>query len=483
MESNEKYIVENIRNHREEIDLDGLWADVSPQIPKKKQRRRFGFWIFGGLAVLTLLGISLAMYFPSEMVKSKMSTEGSMQESQSIVATNIDRITNENNSVKESKFIESDRKNNSSNALSNEGKLRENTSRSILQKQAIQANDNFVRSSNTLKNKKTNNIPPFYSKDESNGQDNSKSSFAVALNEEENDLKNIDSDEDTQSVDEYIKQVILAETATLTRKELKPLSFDRITPEMDLEVSIIDNRLLQVNQWSAYVLSGGGIASRKLSTKEIELIPEIERRDAVVDVMGSWELEAGIGFRLSPKLKIMTGLSYTQIHEKASFASEYLIESETQSVNSIYWQDGTVENKTSSTTSQGTRRTTEIRYNQLSLLQIPLKASYEFLTIKRFKLNIGAFAAYTINQKYAGVTSFSASSSSYDLNLDQENKFRTSSSISYGLFLEGTTHLSRMLDLSFGLGCRQTNKINTEIYLIDQQYNSLSFTGGISRRF
>ena len=46
MDGNEKYIVESLKNHHEEIDMDGLWADVAPQIPREKKEKENGFLDF-----------------------------------------------------------------------------------------------------------------------------------------------------------------------------------------------------------------------------------------------------------------------------------------------------------------------------------------------------------------------------------------------------------------------------------------------------
>ena len=68
MENNEKYIARQLRNHREDLDLDGLWSDVSPHIPKEKKRRRLGFWVFDGLlAVMFMTSIIMISNLPKSI--------------------------------------------------------------------------------------------------------------------------------------------------------------------------------------------------------------------------------------------------------------------------------------------------------------------------------------------------------------------------------------------------------------------------------
>ena len=179
----------------------------------------------------------------------------------------------------------------------------------------------------------------------------------------------------------------------------------------------------------------------------------------------------------------MTGLNYTQIHEKASFELEYLVDFEIETNSLILRQDGTIEDENGVNTAQGIRHIKETRYNRLRMLSIPVRITYKVLSFDNLSIEMGAMASYSISQSYIGYTSLSGSADSYNLTLDKENKFRTNGAVSYGLNIAGSTHLSNLLDLTFSIGYQKTKNINNEIYLIDQQYNSLSLTGGLYRRF
>jgi len=477
MENNENYIVENIRSHREEIDLDGLWAEVAPQIPKEKKRRRLGHWIIPGLTlVILLVGFAWVLDVSNQKVDSKLLT--------------VEEIANEQNSQaigSEKEILEIELTTPKESRLAKNLTLIKNTKSEI---------SNSKPSENVKSTPKNKHIQKALFLESENNEDRQKST--TIFNGKDDFQKNIISSTSTifkkqesvendkfqnSSVNQLENNRTSIDIIDLEDQELQALKYRRNLPRFVMAIPIIKIENPKINRWSAYLIGGAAMVNRRLDIRIIELQAERDRRSAVIDVLGSWEVEGGLGFRITSKLKLMTGFNYTQIHERAEFDTDYLINYEIEKQNLIHFQDGTVTNESGSTDEDGIRHTQEIRYNQLSLFQIPLKVSYQFLKIDKVKINIGAFASYSFKQRYAGHTSLSASSESYNLDLDKENKFRKSGAISYGLYLEGSTHLTSMTDLSISLGYRTTNRINREIYLIDQQYNSLSFTSGFHRRF
>ncbi len=488
MENNEKYIVKNIKGYREDIDLNDLWAEVSPNIPKRKKRRKIGFWIFGGfiLGIMTI-SISWMTNTSTNPADLNLSNSEELKINQSEYLINKDIITSADNEpslsgnseiqndVTISNFIDEVEINDVNidfGEVVDKANKKNNTVKLIKPNQPIQ-----------LKNqaKSTSKIDGF-----NDGSIRLNITLPILRSGEKN-VENMLSPYNIDNKKQEIRREIELSTRPLVilYGKIKSLDIKRNLriPEIDIKMQKIEKPIAKINRWNVYFVGGGALVNRKLNTRSIELKPELDRRTAVTNVLGSWEVEAGVGFRISPKIKIMAGLNYTQIHEKANFESDYLVGFDVAANILIHKQDGSVEMETESSFDQRIRHTQEVRYNQLRLLQIPVRVTYELLSMDRFKVNIGGLTAYSVQQKYKGYTSISASEESYDLGLDRENKFRTKGSVSYGLFLEGITHISKMVDLSFHIGYKQTRKINTEIYLIDQQYNSLSFTSGLSRRF
>ncbi len=486
MDGNEKYIVESLRNHHEEIDMDGLWADVAPQIPTEKKRRKMGFWIFGSLIIaLMLAGIGWVKIAPNDMDQDKLAASQEF---------NIDQKSNLND--------------NSKNQLQNQEVIDKSTLKpgKIATTLASDEDVNNIDNQKISIQTKTDNhtIQPITDqlhiqpkKDNQALQENANTTESKIITDTKypgilnstylnSRIGNSQAETEENYLDKsnIVKRTILNQTPQLDNY-LSPLQSDEVPIFHDMQIVIpkIKHASLSSNRWSIYVLGGGALVNRDLSTKSKELRSELVRREAVVDVLGAWEVEAGIGLRLSPRLRLSTGLNYTQIHEKAVFESDYLVDYEAQTNNVIHREDGSVENKAGKSVGQGIRHTEEIRFNQLRMVQIPVRMTYNVLNIDNYKVNIGALASYTIQQQYDGFSSMSASQESYDLRLDEEDKFRSSGSVGFGLFLEGSTHLTKMLDLTFGIGYKQTKRINSEIYLIDQQYNSVFLTSGISRRF
>lgn len=480
MENNEKHIVKNLRDYREEIDLDSLWNDVSPHIPKPKKRRKLGFWMFGGL-LIGLVTISVIMLTGgtteasdgkiTEVEKLEIDTKKHCIEEKDMVSGDSDNEATELFVAHEDNFTNNRSeiivKNNSADdKLKGIKKQVNNTKESIGSDLSIDAKSKTTRKQSSLDN-------------------NFMRTTALSKVQEENiNQTSVNSAEpEMQSSSQERRSTVSHVVPFLQNVKLLKYVRSMEKPHLDLKIINTGEYHSTSNKWSFYLQGGGAIVNRDLSIRSEEMQGERDRRVAVAEVLGAWEVEGGLGFQLSPKLRLMTGLSYMQIHEKANYSSEELIDFETNSENLIRKQDGSEEIITESIKGQGITYREEIRYNHVKFLQIPIRLTYELLTLNKLKLNIGGLAAYSLQQKYEGYTSLSSSMDSYDLQMDKDAKFRKSGSLSFGFFLEGTTHITEMMDMSFSLGYKQTKKINNEIYLIDQQYNSLTFNTGIRRRF
>lgn len=483
MENNEEYLTDRIRNHREEIDMDGLWEGVSPHIPKEKKRRKIGFWFFRGMIiVLSMIGVLWMMNSMITSDEGKLVSVENVEIDQNLPQhIVIDKTTNEEevkvSNIEDEKLSKKLRKKTSldvNNKLQsevavldphetivNQSKINIKSSKAIIPLSTLtdfgQVKKDFASKKALFPNTKTTQI------------DNDRSYPHLSVKNQQSGKKGRVF---LNSLDQ------LNQSKQLLKSEERPIFSD-----LEIDLVEVKNPFSNINRWNVYFFGGGGILDRKLKLKSIELKAERNRRDMTIDALGEWSVEAGIGYRLSSKLKVMTGLNYTQIHEEESFESSYLIDVDVETNNLIKKQDGSSFNETENSIAQGRRIIGERRYNQIRLFQIPIRLTYDILQIDKFNMSIGGLASYSIKQKYEGHTSLSFFQESYDITLDKDNKFRTSGSVSYGLFIEGTTHLSDMIDLSIRLGYKQIKNINSEIYLIDQQYNSLTFSSGISRRF
>ncbi|MEM9548923.1 MAG: hypothetical protein AAGA77_23255 [Bacteroidota bacterium] len=477
MDKGEKYITQHLKDHREQVDMDGLWEGVAPHIPKAKRKRRIGYWMLGGVmlgimisGVVIMTGLAdssafsptkLADFQKEDSVSKSISKKvGNLKEESDENGKNLHTITpqksNEKDQYKKGKrenfkftSIESETKKNTFfNATSEDKKIKPN---------------NKAKVTNSSPNVSPNIVlaPTIHKSDNKNSNHEN-------LNYDKTPI---------QERSELDELPLLAAKYSILNFESKSTEFN------DVQVKVESKTAPSLNRWSVYLLGGGAVVNRTLHSRSIELVDERNRRASIANVLGAWQVEGGLGFRWSPKLTLLTGLNYTQVHEKAQFETEYQVDYEDVINTSIHRQDGSVENNSTTVTEQGIRSTDEIRYNQFRMLQIPIRMTYEIFQLEKIKLRIGAMTSFGIQQSYVGFTSFSGFQPSYDLSFDQDKKFKTRGTLTYGLFLEGATHLSRMTDFTFGLGVNRTSTMNTEIYLIDQQYTILSISTGLSRRF
>lgn len=478
MENNEKYIIDQIQGHREDVDIEALWADVSPHIPKEKKKRRVGFWIFG-MAVLIALFTFSGILFDGDVESEKLTITDGKVANQDI--NNNESISKEiatNEKVeKVEKLVHSDLQNKRNGEIS--AQVLDAKSPSNNKSTTYKVHSNSFADENKNDPNALNSVVKIVSTNETEpGQTTEQIVNSEIVNKNTQLLEFIESSNVRANTSNELLAISILPIPmqNLLFRELDGIEFNH-TPLVRV------NMQRHLNRYSAYFLTGASFVQRSLTTNSIEFQPERDRRNSIVDVLGSWEVEGGFGMRLSQKLRLSVGLGYTQIHERARFESDYLVDIEAGSNNTVFRQDGSVLNIDGTYAGQGIEHSEETRFNEFKMVRIPIRLSYELMDLDKLELRLGVLGAFGISQGYSGFTSLSATSERYDLDLDLENKFRTSGTISYGLNIEGVTHLSKMLDLTFGIGYQKTQKINNEIYLIDQQYNSLSFTSGLYRRF
>ncbi len=183
-------------------------------------------------------------------------------------------------------------------------------------------------------------------------------------------------------------------------------------------------------------------------------------------------------------LRISLGVKYSQIIEKSEFVSIYDVELEEDKwLGTTYYQDGSIVKENEVVVNHVERESIEKRINSIRFISIPVAVRYTFLKQKSYSVSIGFNASYSLNQNYNGFTSLSDKQESYNITLDSENKFATSGAFSYGVALYYLKPIFRNTDLMMGINYTKLKGINNEIYLIDQQYNSLTLSAGISRKF
>lgn len=471
MENNEKYIIDQLKEHREDINMQTLWAGVSPHIPKEKRKNRAFYWLFGLIFLIGFAGLSFQL-LNSENTTGQISLN---ERSEQI------EIDNENVSITQmhQRSLSAQDKNEVANKENNKSSLNKNSNGSQdIADHITEDPNNRLKTQNILKNEA---MPPI----KING-----SAIDKAVTEPEIltftafGLKSGSVDKESEMEPKTLESVQKTGVEPLPILWVNPLTHSSFEMEMPTQTFLakpVQNSNL--NRYTIYMLSGFSYVGRSLQARDIEIQSERDRRYSIVDVLGAWEIEGGIGYKLSPKITISTGIGYTQIHERAKFESDYLVDFEIDSNNKVFKKDGSVENEDGVLIGQGIRHTEETRFNQFRMVRLPIRISYEFMDLNAIKIRIGAMTALSLSQSYNGFTSLSATSERYDLNKDVDNKFKSKGTVSYSLNLEGLVHISRMTDLSFGIGYQKTQNINNEIYLIDQQYTSLSINSGLYRRF
>ena len=473
MENKDKYIVDRIRNYREEVDMNALWDQVSPHIPKPKKKRRIAFWIFGGAVLFVLSGLFL-------LNVHTQNTDNRIFDGNEYASNSKDSSI----SPKEEKIglLSSDSPKEAAQPFQIQTNPDKNIKGENLKPELIKDDKIEVITSFNLSESINNNQPSIVNelrdvKQEKNHKDALLTQIGYPDQEDGAFIQNRNEDEmPTRTTREVVSLDKLSSDLTfIIQRDLGELRLDK-------QVDVLKGTKANFRIWDFYFMSGGSLVNQTLKALSADITAEAERIESITEVMGSWQLEAGIGFKISPKIKLSFGLGYLQIHEKASFETEYLVDNVIETNNFINRQDGTVENDFSTKIVSGTRYTNEQRFNELKIISIPIRLSYRLLNIDVFQIDVEGASSLAFHQSYEGFTSFSGSTSSYDLNLDEESRFRTRGALKLGLGLKGAMHLNRRTDLNLRIGIEQLRNITTTEYLIDQKYTFYTLSCGISHR-
>ncbi|MFT6336876.1 MAG: hypothetical protein ACJATI_003637 [Halioglobus sp.] len=481
MENKEKYLIDQINNHRESVDTDDLWANVVGAIPQKEEKRKRGIiWFWGGLFLFSLISLF-----------------GYMLIDKSEEATILNEL--QNNEVVVGKIsppIISLTKHEESNDIVNE-ELKENgllSSSSQIdktrttKKETKEMDRDQVSNNRSLQNEIVDT--PISTHDNA----------AIDLNSKilDDRILAIEGEYVSYKEDEFInesKQDFEAKVG-MNRVEniagLSPLELNNLNNRRKIfqlkgvdiqKVDLITEQSMKVNKWSVFLNTGASFITRNLTTSDAESIDPRDRRDQIEKVLGGWDMSAEISYILTPSISIASGFMFGQIHERSTYTTSYLIESEGEQITSIiHTQDGSVNSVTENVKSYTNRETNEIRNNTFGYFSIPVTLKYRLIENDTYRLSLNGTFAYSFSQRYSGFTSLDANQPAYDLALDTKNNFNRSGALAYGLGLDVSRRLSPNWDMNFGISTRRLQGITSNTNLIDQKYNLYTLTFGVSRK-
>ncbi|MEE9437618.1 MAG: hypothetical protein V3V14_01380 [Saprospiraceae bacterium] len=493
MNNKEKHIINTIRSHREDIDLDSLWNNIANDIPKQEKRKdKFVWWFFG---LFIMVSIATIFYY------SNANRNTDAPSNKNIVV----HQNNDNNTflTQDSPKVLQDRINEIASVNNNNNTTNDTPSHQSTDNYKKSEINNFTGQSpiNSLSNTPINNIK-FDTRNDKITSDtksnNSKDYSLVTVMSEQVNYSRKNSIEIATTYEQVIDDKPttggkLKETKIIIRediiiKTLIPLTFDLLVANNKTHLKTPNIKLYRKNNlstphWALEINLGGSLINRNLSSTP-EFKSEKMRRSQIESVKGGFQLNTGVKYSVNKKFDVFLGLQLVNIIEKSQFSTSYIITTEEEvTTSTTYLQNGNIIEEKSNITLNNIRNTSEIRANKLTLVSIPIEIRYRIIQNENYKVIIGLNTAYSIYQKYNGHTSTSFNMPAYNITNDNSNKFKNKGAITYGIGATIEKPLSKLLNARFGLNISTTNGINNENYLIDQQYNSLTFITGISRKF
>ena len=474
MKGKEKYIIDQISSHNESVNTDELWADIAGHIPQPKKKKRGAIWLMAGLPILL---VGLWFMSTDSWVSNEAEKENVILGSSPILNESI--ANNRSSESDEPLELNSNIKSEVQAKLS---KLEKNKSSEIITTTTLSNSESSTaevkkhKEINTSAQSNNTNVARVNSEIVYSGAE-----LVYVLSptpmESSKDWKE---DKNKQLTERKLKIYVA---------ELEALGINKVQYESGLELEPLQPVVIEIankhraNRWSIYGNVGAGLVGRTLNALSSELEPELNRRESIENVQGHWSIDLGIGYRITPRITMISGLRYEQIHEEARFRTEFIGATEVDKIIDVHRQDGSITQSSLTETSEALFKTNEIRKNSLRFLQVPIGMRYQLLDLNGYKLSLNGEVAFNIIQNYSGYTSFNENEASYSLRNDTQNRFFGQRTLSYGLGIGVSKFISSNVDGVLGVSYRKTTEVNSKSYLIDQSYNLLSFRLGVQRRF
>ncbi|MFT4534830.1 MAG: hypothetical protein ACJA1A_001230 [Saprospiraceae bacterium] len=483
MENKEKYIIEQLHNHRETVDTDDLWSNLAGSIPRKENKRRAIIWFCSGLLFVSLLGfIGYMIIDKPEGIK----ISNGLQNNEFAVAELLPPIASLTEDEDLKSIVNDDlEKRIEHNSEAHVDNILSATKELEATKEAKEQQGLFTK--NNAQTIVTPEYPESVVYHENELIEMSRNDVYSLINEKNvADKTNGRLFETKQDVD---KKVLIGRNENVSF--LDPLDFNKLSFRADLginrtvfeSVDLLTEQSMKVNKWSMFVNTGTSLITRNLATSDPEYIDRQNRRRQIENVRGGLEITVGLSHSLTPSLSMSSGLIYGQIFEQSTYLTSYLIETEEEQITSIiHTQDGSVNSVTEIVKLYSDRETNEIRNNTFRSFSIPVTLEYRLIENDKYRLNVNGTFAYSFYQRYSGFTSLNANQPSYNLAIDTNNDFKRSAALSYGFGLDVSRRISPIWDLNFGISSRRLQGITSETNPIDQNYSLYTCTFGISRK-
>ena len=257
---------------------------------------------------------------------------------------------------------------------------------------------------------------------------------------------------------------------------LSKLEYDRedIILPLVAQLPKEEETLNKANPWTFALQSGYVYSNRSLNASFPLFESSAAYRNSIEEQLGGFEINATLGYSLG-KFNIASGISFLNLVELSQFQSTEIREVSSGQGSVIYYLDGST-SITNDPTYHAETYTLK-RYNSARFISIPLRVSYQFLSIGKLDLAAGIEAQYNLQFKYLGQTGLE-DGVSYVLSEDVEGRFKNKNVHQYGAFLAASYPITNTSRGFASLGYSKTNSISTDNYLIDQHYNLFKFSAG-----
>jgi len=464
---------------QDELNLDALWANVAPEIPKEKSNHKFIFWFIGISAIVAILGLSGLYFFNDNSRASLTIGESSIVKSNinSEPVTKKDLTRNELNQNASEENVDLKNVQQDFNALSQQQTLATQEDVQRL-KETISSMQQVIKSQNAAVKQLVSTLNA-----QSNNQhwDVTRSTQSNLTIVENNDSKIEENDKLVRTTLRNFNS-LSRQMPTLDFKASKaPIDFTYV-PMSESEVLKEKEEKKLFRSFEALV--GYGIAMKSLNSKTSSAQNVLTTRKGNESTLEVLSFDLNYSRQISNQLIFGIGLNYDLQTERTIHqfeANENVLLDETL-LETITEENGNTQEITGSARANTTVFTTKTRYNYYQKISLPIRLSF----FKEFGKWQGDFGVGTRVCLYSNQTGFiqENTNTEYNIESDKQDYFDALWSTELlgfvGLNYQANDKISWRSTFNYQFGVKGWETANNPI---KQRYHLLNFKSGINYRF
>ncbi len=458
-----------------DLNLDALWANVAPEIPREESNRKFIFWFMGFALIFLSLGFTGLYLFDSNSMTIEESFHPTDDESQILSEMMESKDGQTDQKVSQESIDQRIGEDHEEDKQTDEGSNTVEFKKEVMRlEETIVSMKEIVKSQNEtlLQVASTLNI------------------VSKKMEAQVNDPLKVATDKDDLTFTEVKEEITglrksMIKLDLLTQK-MSPLEFDESRKSLQVQLTDIRESKKKIKNFyqSFEVLIGFGIAQKSLRSKENADENILKIRNENESTLEVLSFDLNYNRQLSEHLIFGTGLNYDLQTERTThrFVNNEMVLIDDALLTTITDEGGNLQELIGSGLTNARMTTTKTRYNYYQKISLPFRLSY-FRDLGKWKYDIGIGTRVNLYSQQSGFIQEEINGE-YDIRTDELDYFNAQWSTELlgviGFNYKVTESISWRSTFNYHFG---VNGWETKNNPINQRYHLLNFKSGIQYRF